>query len=132
VFEAGGRKVKWGPFFNSQPRTLSYRYTPSVGFSGSAPLAGVGSFDGVDVTITGQQQLGDNPTVYLSAELYCGMTLTGTVGQTWRVEWSPVVMGGTWTPVAAVVLTNAMQLWVDPSAPARSGSNRFYRVVLLP
>lgn len=43
-----------------------------------------------------------------------------------------MVTGGTWTPVATVVLTNTRQLWVDSSAPGRSGSNRFYRGVLLP
>jgi hypothetical protein len=125
-YDAVNHKVKFGPYFDHTPRTLCY--TVNTGCSGT--LSGLGSFDGVNVTITGQRQLGGNATVQLSAELYCGMTLTGTVGQTWRVEWSPVASGGTWTPVATVLLTNTTQLCVDTSSPCRG--NRFYRAVLVP
>jgi hypothetical protein len=132
VFDVGGRKVKWGPFFDNAERVLSYTITPEPGASKNVTLVGTGSFDGVDVAITGQRQVSENPPALLSLDLYAGVMVTGTVGQTYRMEWSPVVSGGDWTPAATVVLTNAMQLWVDPSAPARSGSNRFYRAVLLP
>jgi len=133
AFDQASLKVKWGPFFDNQPRTLSYRYTPPAGFSGAALLAGVGSFDGVDISITGDRQVVvDSGAPKLTIDLRRGVQLTGAIGRTYRVEWSPVVTGGIWTPVATVVLTNTRQLWVDSSAPARSGSNRFYRAVLLP
>jgi hypothetical protein len=125
-YDAVNHKVKFGPYFDHTPRTLCY--TLNNGCSGT--LSGLGSFDGVNVTITGQRQSGGNPTVQLSAELYCGMTLTGTVGDTWQVEWSPVASGGKWTPVATVLLTNTTQLWVDTSSPCRG--NRFYRAVWVP
>lgn len=123
-YDAVSHKVRWGLFFDNTPRTFCY----TVNTSCSGTLVGSGSFDGVDVTITGQR--GFNPILQLSAELYCGMTLTGTVGQTWRMEWSPVVSGGTWTAVGTVVLTNSPQLWVDTSVPCRG--NRFYQAVLVP
>ena len=128
TFDAVNRKVKWGPWFDNTPRTVCY--TLGTGCPGA--LSGVGSFDGVDETITGQRQPSScaNPPALLSIDLYAGVMLAGTVGQTFRVEWSQVADGGTWTPVATLILTNATQLFVDASSPCRS--NRFYRAVLVP
>jgi len=125
-FDAVNHKVKWGPYFDNTPRTLCY--TLSAGCSGT--LSGLGSFDGVDVAITGQRQSCGAGPVLLSMDIYPGVTLTGTVGRTYRVEWSPVASGGTWTPVATVLLTNTTQLCVDTSSPCRT--NRFYRAVQMP
>jgi len=84
----------------------------------------------VDVTVSGQRQSCGARPVLLSMDIYPGVTLTGTVGQTYRVEWSPLASGGTWTPVATVLLTNTTQLCVDTSSPCRT--NRFYRAVQMP
>jgi hypothetical protein len=49
VFDSGARRIKWGPFFDSSPRTLTYRITPR---NGNARFSGLGSFDGYNrVTI---------------------------------------------------------------------------------
>lgn len=50
-------KVKWGPFFDNLDRTLSYTATPPTGTAGTQTFAGTGSFDGSDVTITGDRTL---------------------------------------------------------------------------
>jgi hypothetical protein len=134
VFDVGGRKVKWGPWFDNTQRTLTYTLTASVGFSGNVTLVGTGSFDGVDVAVTGDRQMvaSDGEPPQLVVNLYAGMALSGIIGRTYRVEWSSAMSGGTWTSAAMLRLTNTTQLWVDTSAPVRSNSQRFYRAVLLP
>jgi hypothetical protein len=134
VFDVGGRKVKWGPWFDNTQRTLTYTLTASVGISGNVPLVGTGSFDGVDIAVTGDRQMvaSDGEPPQLVVNLYAGMALSGVIGRTYRVEWSSAMSGGTWTSAATLILTNTTQLWVDTSAPVRSNSQRFYRAVLLP
>ncbi len=55
TFDAGKRKLKWGPFFDAQPRVLTCRITPPADARGAFPFAGTGSFDGVPVPITGNR-----------------------------------------------------------------------------
>ncbi|MEK7677889.1 MAG: PQQ-binding-like beta-propeller repeat protein, partial [Verrucomicrobiota bacterium] len=52
------RKVKWGPFFDRVARTLAYQATPASNTLGAAVFAGVASFDGADLAISGQRQTG--------------------------------------------------------------------------
>jgi hypothetical protein len=51
VYDAATRSVKWGPFFDDRPRTLSYRLALSAGTTSSPRLVGRASFDGVVVRI---------------------------------------------------------------------------------
>jgi outer membrane protein assembly factor BamB len=53
LFDAARAKVKWGPFFDHLPRTLTYRVTPSTN---SGKFYGVASFDGSTGEITGQRE----------------------------------------------------------------------------
>jgi len=53
-WDATNLKVKWGPFFDTTARTLSYTVT---GSPGNYTLSGVGSFDGAGVTTTGDSQV---------------------------------------------------------------------------
>jgi len=133
VFDAGSRKVKWGPWFDNSQRTLTYTLTASVGISGNGTLVGAGSFDGVDVAVTGDRQMvaSDGNPPQLVVSLYAGMALSGVIGRSYRVEWSSAISGGIWTPAATLMLTNMAQLWVDTSAPVRSNGQRFYRAVLM-
>lgn len=55
LFDANNRKVKWGPFFDNTARTLAYQVTPPSGAAGIVNFTGLASFDGADVTITGQR-----------------------------------------------------------------------------
>jgi len=50
-FEEGSRKVKFGPFTDHDARTLSYQITPAI--SGDFTLKGITSFDGIDLTVSG-------------------------------------------------------------------------------
>ena len=53
--EAAG-VIRWGPFFDGQDRTLSYRLTPSM-VERAAQLAGTHSADGYDSGIAGAQAI---------------------------------------------------------------------------
>jgi beta-lactam-binding protein with PASTA domain len=54
VWDDVNKKVKWGPFFDNQVRTLCYDATPPSGESGLKTFNGVVSADGVDTPIVGQ------------------------------------------------------------------------------
>ena len=58
------KRVKWGPFFDANPRTLSYQATPPSGETGVKIFSGTASFDGTNVTISGDStiaSLGSSP-----------------------------------------------------------------------
>jgi|GEM_PF-2928846 len=62
VYDGFNKKVKWGPFFDNQARTLTYDTTPPAGTTGPQNFDGVGSFDGSNVPITG------STAVFLAAD----------------------------------------------------------------
>jgi len=51
------KKVKWGPFFESNIRTLTYKATPPEGEEGIKTFAGTASFDGTDVAVGGDNSI---------------------------------------------------------------------------
>ena len=51
------KKVKWGPFFDANNRTLTYKATPPVGETGPKTFSGTVSFDGTNVTIGGSSSI---------------------------------------------------------------------------
>jgi hypothetical protein len=53
AFDEANGKVKWGPFFDGEPRVLTYQLTPAQDASGMANLQGIGLFDGDSVAISG-------------------------------------------------------------------------------
>ncbi|MBO7107404.1 MAG: hypothetical protein J6W73_04140, partial [Verrucomicrobia bacterium] len=57
VFDSVNHKVKWGPWFDNSPRTLTYTLVIPDDFSGMATLNGTASFDGVDTAITGDRDI---------------------------------------------------------------------------
>ncbi len=56
-FDASTRTLKFGPFFDAGPRTISYRLTHLGGDSRATALTGAASFNGVDVTVEGARLL---------------------------------------------------------------------------
>jgi hypothetical protein len=52
-FDVENLKVKWGPFFDSNPRTLSYEVTPAIGETGPKVFAGTSAADSAAVPIGG-------------------------------------------------------------------------------
>jgi 6-phosphogluconolactonase (cycloisomerase 2 family) len=56
-FDAGTGKVKWGPFFDNQARTLCYSVTPPPGTTGAHNFAGTLSVDGRNSPICGASRI---------------------------------------------------------------------------
>jgi len=54
AFDAANRKVKWGPFLDSGERALTYDIVPA-GTAGQFTFVGSGSFDGFNLSITGNR-----------------------------------------------------------------------------
>lgn len=57
-WDSVNRKVKWGPYFDSEPRQLAYQVIPLESATGPLVFAGVGSFDGTDIVIPGLRTVG--------------------------------------------------------------------------
>jgi hypothetical protein len=57
TFDSTNGKVKWGAFFDSAARSLTYTLTPPTGETGTKSFAGSASFDGVSVAVTGARTL---------------------------------------------------------------------------
>jgi hypothetical protein len=55
VFDTHTGKVKFGPFFDHESRTLTYQVTPPPGAQGVFAFVGTASADGVNSPITGDQ-----------------------------------------------------------------------------
>jgi sugar lactone lactonase YvrE len=86
-FDAKSRKVRFGPFMDNQPRTLSYRLKSLSGASDAPVFSGIASFNGVNVRIQsvrgGPQEpvpgdIDGNPGVTLSDAVLALKVLVGT------------------------------------------------------
>lgn len=64
----------------------------------------------------------------LSLHTYAGLTMTGIVGRTYRVESSSLV-NTNWITETTIALPSSPYLWIDPSPVAL---RKFYRAFLLP
>lgn len=65
--------------------------------------------------------------ILLNPQLYFGMNLSGTVSNTYLIEWTTNLnTPSLWTPLFDVTLQNNSQFVVDSNSPA---GNRFYRAV---
>jgi hypothetical protein len=58
------------------------------------------------------------------------ITLSGTIGSSWRIDYANDLGTSNWATLATVTLTNLSQVYLDTSA--LSQPQRFYRVVPLP
>lgn len=56
-------KIKWGPFFDDQTRTLSYQVLPPASAQGNVVFTGTASFDGLGIPIGGQRQSAEGVTI---------------------------------------------------------------------
>jgi hypothetical protein len=59
VWNPADQTIRWGPYLDNQPRTVTYQVT---GLSGTYPLAGQGSFDGYPATAAGAMTATVNAT----------------------------------------------------------------------
>ncbi len=75
-WDAANEKVKWGPFFDSTPRTLQYTATPPIGENKTQTFVGVASLDGSSIPITGDRTIA--PAGGTVCVLTCSATVPGT------------------------------------------------------
>lgn len=105
-FDTKNQRIKWGPFFGTETRTLTYEVTP-LNTPGEASFAGTGSFDGTSQVIAGRSVVfvpgtGPAPQLVLDAmDEGVRLRLTGVPGRSYAVESSADLLG--WEPL--VVLT---------------------------
>jgi hypothetical protein len=68
---------------------------------------------------------------FSAPKFYAGMTLAGTVGQQFRVDYADVVNAGTtnWLVLTNIALPSSPYLVMDPNSPGKT--MRFYRAVPL-
>ena len=57
--------------------------------------------------------------------LFVGFTVSGTIGKTYRLEYTEQIGSGVWQTAAMIKLTKNPQWWVDTAAPVEG--RRFYR-----
>ena len=82
-FDSFNREVKWGPFFDSSPRTVTYLANPPSGAQGSADFEGRGSFDSATVPVAGSNSIlatVDTVTASLPVSTTPGSVIAGS----WR------------------------------------------------
>ncbi len=125
VFDSSVGEVKWGPFFDSQSRTLTYKVTPPSSSKGMATFTGSVATDNSDEAIGGDSTIttvtGDHPA---------------DTNNDWRLIIGEVVSyasawkkGDNWpvgpNPIPINYVTNAALIWLhgefyhlDPSQPA--------------
>ncbi|MCX6902271.1 MAG: hypothetical protein NTW03_02080, partial [Verrucomicrobia bacterium] len=127
--DATNGKVKWGPFLDGAPRKLTYQVTPPRTTSGPASFAGVGSFDGGSVQITGRRELSEGCRLHVGSQPISGQlefTFTGRTGASFVVESSSDLI--TWIPWATFSNTHdGLRFFtrIQPDTP-----HRFFRARL--
>ena len=73
-------------------------------------------------------QLVINPA-NISLGLYAGITIEGTAGYTYGIEYTTDLQNtNSWQSLTNVTLTQPIQIWVDTSATVQTSQKRFYRV----
>jgi hypothetical protein len=130
VFDEENSRVKWGPFFDKQPRQLTYQVRVAANQQGGVPLTGRSAFDGHLVDLAGSGQIIELPTVPGELTLLPGgrpdeWNLRGEAGRSYRLEVSADLQS--WTELGVVTAaTDGSVRFSDPEAAAGQGG-RFFR-----
>jgi outer membrane protein assembly factor BamB len=110
-YDSGNRRIRFGPFLDSQPRTLSYQVTPPQGESGNKSFTGISAVDGIDRLVGGTHVLSLIPLHPADAKLVDGWLTIGEMaayGAAWK-------RGTAWStgpnPISSAYLACAIQLW---------------------
>ncbi len=110
-FDATNRAVKFGPFFDQQPRILSYQVTPPQGQTGLQQFQGTGNADGVADAVGGQASIGFvplHPADINPTDSAISITELASYGAAWR-------SGTVWpigpNPIPIEYVTKAVSLW---------------------
>lgn len=119
--------MKWGPFFDNVPRTVSYETPPPQDASGTKMFAGLVSFDGANSTILGGRRTDASSRLVVAtsgAGNRLELRLKGERGAPYMMEYSEDLEK--WTPLK--ILSNADGAGVIEDSVA-SSRQRFYRAV---
>ena len=106
------KKIKWGPFFDHNTRTLTYQVTPPGSETGSKTFSGAASFDGRSVAIFGESSIDKCTCTFHPADTNhdsrISMDECTAYGSAWKT-------GQTWptppNPIPIEYVTNAGYLW---------------------
>jgi hypothetical protein len=97
-WDAVRRKVKWGPFFDDAPRTITYLAVPLSTSPDAARFAGRASFDGAGLVAEGPSAAWPEgrfpkPNLRLTAEPRKSVVVVGEPGRTYRLQQSDALGG---------------------------------------
>jgi unsaturated chondroitin disaccharide hydrolase len=95
------KKVKWGPFFDSNPRTLTYELNPPLDANGCYQFSGNVSFDGLSQSIYGDNEICEGPLHSADLDMdWCivmdeitGYGACWKTGCTWPIGPNPIPIG---------------------------------------
>jgi len=110
VFDSQTGRVKWGPYYDAQTRTLTYIVTPPTTATGTVTFSGVLSLDGGTEPIGGDTVLA--PGSFHPADLNNNWGLSISEVTAYGAAWKS---GQTWArnpnPIPISYVTNAGFLW---------------------
>jgi hypothetical protein len=126
-FDATFGKVKFGPFMNNEPRTLTYAVTPPENAAGIYEFSGSASFDGSSQVIGGMRVIGlrMHPADANPADWRISMNELTAFSTAWLQGASNLTAGGN-VPIHPPIsyVTRAGMLWrggefytLDPAVP---------------
>jgi sugar lactone lactonase YvrE len=123
-YDAANRKVKFGPFFDSSPRSLSYVLTPPLGVTGRQQFSGTVSSEGQSGPVSGDLEIDlapMHPADRSPADFRVSVDEVTAYGAAWR-------KGTPWpqdpNPIPIDFLTRAGALW-------RNGENYFFNSAVI-
>ena len=123
--------IRWGPYFDPQPRTFTYTLVPPAGFDGEIALLGLLSADGESFPVTGRSILrfGSTPLpppvqTDLSGDRLA-LAVSGPLNATVIIETADQ-LDSSWSEATRFRLNKPGQDWSVPVEIQQSG--RFFRV----
>jgi hypothetical protein len=132
-FDTVNRKVKWGPYFDAEPRRLTYEITALEGAAAPLAFTGTASFEGTDVTIGTRivAAEGGNPSPQLSIEKReekVHLTLQVPAGLELAIEFSEDLVTWTLLERTAADADGVVSVSHHPREEARAS---FYRAQII-
>ena len=110
------------------PSHISGATTPTLTITG-ASASDVGHYRVLVSNASGAVFSADAPLALDTLNLFPVITLTGKIGDTYRVDYSTSIAPTTWIPLSTNKLTTSPQMIIDTTLPMNN--TRFYREVFL-
>ena len=105
-------KIKWGPFTDAQPRTLTYTIRPNAGSTGTKTFSGIVSFNGTSTPITGDTTISSAPQHHPADAPPQDFRITVNELTAYAAAWKT---GTEWprgpSPIPISYVTRAGQIW---------------------